>query len=499
MSEHDDNDKDETMEESRTHVRGTAGPAADKPTPRPSTPAKGGNKLLGNLVFVIGFLVTLGLGYYVGQWVRMKFGDQPEPAGAERYRVELRGDEPVKGPDDALVTIIEFADFQCPYCVDSVAPLKEAMADYEEDVRLIFKHYPLPGHRDAGPAAYASWAAHQQGDFWEFHDRLFESRGSIAEIPEWVKERGLDGSKFGRDMESPEARHSVDMDMLSGSKVGVTGTPAFFVNGHLYKGKRTAIDWKKIIEAEREYAEDLVKDGIARADIYEHLMQDALDRQAGAPERAKQKRERRPGEPDDVSIYKVPIEGRPVKGPETALVTIVEFADYHCPYCAQVKSDLEHLMERYPKEVRLVYVQRPLASLHPKARDASKAAVAAGKQGKFWEYHDKLFLRRLDTIAQFEELAGELGLDVAKFRADYDSDEVGQQLAADQKLADQYGINGTPAFFINGRYVSGAQNFVTFDEIVRERIEEAQQLVQNGTAPSQVYATLMTNAKTTVD
>jgi protein-disulfide isomerase len=280
----------------------------------------------------------------------------------------------------------------------------------------------------------------------------------------------------------------------------VSGTPAFFVNGHLYKGKRSAVDWRKIIDAELEYAEDLVDDGIARADLYEHLMKDALDRQEGAPERGKKPaRERRPGEPDDTSIYKIPIEGRPVKGPDTALVTIVEFADYHCPYCSQVKGDLEYLMERYPNDVRLVYVQRPLGSLHPKARDASKAAVAAGKQGKFWEYHEKLFLRRLDDIAQFEGLAGELGLDVAKFRADYDSEEVGQLLAADQKLADQFGINGTPAFFINGRYLSGAQSFVTFDEVVRERLAEAQQLVANGTAPSQVYDTLMSKAKTTVD
>src|SRR5690349_1368279 len=116
------------------------------------------------------------------------------------------------------------------------------------------------------------------------------------------------------------------------------------------------------------------------------------------------------------------------------MVTIVEFADYHCPYCAQVKGDLDYLMERYPNDVRLVYVQRPLGSLHPKARDASKAAVAADMQGKFWEYHEKLFLRRLDNIAQFESLAGELGLDVVKFRADYDSDAVAQKLAEDQKL-----------------------------------------------------------------
>ena len=505
MAEQQDDKRpdDETMEESRTHEReelaSAAEPAAAATPPPPAKPSSG-NKLLGNLVFVLGFLVTLGAGYYVGQWVRDAFGEQPQPEAGERYRVELRGDEPVKGPDDALVTIIEFADFQCPYCIESVEPLADAMDDFEGDVRLIFKHYPLPGHRNAAPAAYASWAAHQQGDFWEFHERLFTSRGSIDQIPEWVKERSLDAAKFGRDMESPEARRSVDMDMLAGSKVGVSGTPAFFVNGHLYKGKRTAADWKKIIEAELDYAKEIADGGVARAEVYEHLMKDALDRQAGAPERgAKAPRERRPGEPDEVTIYKVPVEGRPVKGPETALVTIVEFADYHCPYCSKVKGDLEYLLERYPNDVRLVYVQRPLGSLHPKARDASKAALAAHKQGKFWEYHDKLFLRRLDSMEQFEALATELGLDLEQFRADYDSDEIGQQLAADQKLAEQYGINGTPAFFINGRYLSGAQTFPVFDELVRERLAEAQQMVANGTAPSEVYAKLMADAKTSVE
>lgn len=505
MAEQQDDKRpdDETMEESRTHEReelaSAAEPAAAATPPPPAKPS-GGNKLLGNLVFVLGFLVTLGAGYYVGQWVRDAFGEQPQPEAGERYRVELRGDEPVKGPDDALVTIIEFADFQCPYCIESVEPLADAMDDFEGDVRLIFKHYPLPGHRNAAPAAYASWAAHQQGDFWEFHERLFTARGSIDQIPEWVKERSLDAAKFGRDMESPEARRSVDMDMLAGSKVGVSGTPAFFVNGHLYKGKRTAADWKKIIEVELDYAKEIADGGVARADVYEHLMKDALDRQAGAPERgAKAPRERRPGEPDEVTIYKVPVEGRPVKGPETALVTIVEFADYHCPYCSKVKGDLEYLLERHPNDVRLVYVQRPLGSLHPKARDASKAALAAHKQGKFWEYHDKLFLRRLDSMEQFEALATELGLDLEQFRADYDSDEIGQQLAADQKLAEQYGINGTPAFFINGRYLSGAQTFPVFDELVRERLAEAQQMVANGTAPSEVYAKLMADAKTSVE
>ncbi|KIG15010.1 Periplasmic thiol disulfide interchange protein DsbA [Enhygromyxa salina] len=502
-----DDQPDQTIEESSLLERKDA--ADDEPEVAAAKPAKsdtaGGagdkrSKLLGNLVFVLGFLATLVLGYFVGQWVRVKFGDKPVPETGDRYHVELRGDEPQQGPDDALVTIIEFADYQCPYCAQSVEPLADAMSGYEGDVRLIFKHYPLPGHRAAAPAAYTSWAAHQQGDFWVFHDRLFEAKASIEQVPEWVKERGLDASKFGQDMESPEAKAAVDSDMLAGSKVGVTGTPAFFVNGHLYRGKRSAIDWKKIIEAELDYAKEVVDDGVPRGELYAHLMKDALEHQVGAPTGPpKAKRERRAGEPDDTSVYKIPIEGRPVKGPHTALVTVVELADYHCPYCSKVKTDLDRLLEAHPDEVRLVYIQRPLTSLHPKAREASKAALAAAQQGKFWEMHEKLFLRQLTSMQQFEKVAEELGLDLEQFKADFDSELINKQLLEDQQLADRFGVNGTPAFFINGRYVSGALGYQAFEALFQEHLAEAKQMVANGTAPSEVYGKLMAAAKTTVD
>ncbi|HVI00239.1 MAG TPA: thioredoxin domain-containing protein [Enhygromyxa sp.] len=458
--------------------------------PKAAKPDDKKAKLLSNLVFVVGFLATLVLGYYVGQWVRVKFGDKPQPESGDRYRVELRGDEPQLGPDDALVTIIEFADYQCPYCADSVEPLKDAMSAYEGDVRLIFKHYPLPGHPNAAPAAYVSWAAHQQDHFWDFHDRLFESKASIDKVPEWVKEFGLDANKFGADMESSGAKQAVDSDMLAGAKVGVTGTPAFYVNGHLYRGKRSEVDWRKIIEAELNYAKELVDDGVARGELYEHLMKDALDRQPGAPDR-------KPAAKIDPATYNVPIDGRPTKGPETALVTVVEFADYHCPFCAKVTGDLDRLLEEHPNDVRLVYVQRPLP-MHPNARDASKAALAAAKQGKFWEMHEKLFLRKSQKLEQFVKLAEELGLDVEQFKADYASEEVAAQLAEDQKLSDQLGVNGTPAFFINGRYLSGAQGYPVIEGLVQEELAEAKELVSMGTAPSKVYETVIANGKTTL-
>ncbi|EDM75718.1 DSBA-like thioredoxin domain protein [Plesiocystis pacifica SIR-1] len=452
---------------------------------------------LGNLVFVLGFVATLIAGYYVGQWARLKFGDKPQPDGGDRYRVELRGDEPQKGPDDALVTIIEFADFQCPYCEQSVEPLAAAMDSYEGDVRLIFKHYPLPGHRLAAPAAYTSWAAHQQGEFWIFHDRLFAAKSAIDDTPDWIKELGLDAEKFGRDMESLDARSAVDEDMAAGGKVGVTGTPAFLVNGHMYRGKRDELGWKKIIAAELDYAEEIKKsEGLARGEVYDFLMKDALDKQVGAPERKAAPKKRRPGEPDDVSVYAVPITGAPAKGPADALVTVVEFADYHCPYCVRVKTAVDKLAETYPNDVRVVYRQRPLA-MHPNARDASRAALAAHQQGKFWEMHDKLFLHQAQTLDEFEKLAAELGLDVEKFVTDYDGEAVAAALQSDLEVAQRFGISGTPAFFVNGRYLSGAQSFAVFEQVFEERRAEAKGLVDAGTPASGVYAKIIADGKPT--
>ena len=507
MAQDDDSKTgDETRPESVSpdasdSAQAEAAPQSDEGS---TAPAKTGSKLSRTWVLALSLLAVavpavivsqLVLGFKFGEWAREKFGERPRPDGDERYSVALRGDEPQLGPDDALVTVIEFSDFQCPYCAQSVEPLKQAMDAYKGDVRLIFKHYPLPGHRAAGPAAHASWAAHQQGQFWVFHDRLFEAKAAIVDVPKWVQELGLDADKFDADMDSPGAKDAVGDDMLAGSKVGVVGTPAFFVNGHLYRGKRDKVGWKKIIEAELSYAKELVDDGVARGEVYAHLMKDALKEQVDVPSGRKKKRKRRAGEPDDESVYAVPAEGAPAMGPEDALVTIVEFADYHCPYCERVRAPLDRLLSEYPSDLRVVYRQMPLA-MHPRAKDASRAALAARRQGKFWEMHNKLFDSKAQTIEQFTKLAQELGLDVEQFRSDYESPEVEAELLADMKLAKTFGVSGTPVFFINGRYLSGSQSYPTFAELVEARLAEAKQLVASGTPRAEVYRTIISAGKT---
>jgi protein-disulfide isomerase len=129
-------------------------------------------------------------------------------------------------------------------------------------------------------------------------------------------------------------------------------------------------------------------------------------------------------------------------------VLIVEFSDYQCPFCSQAEPLLDQVMQAYPKDVRRVYKQFPLTSIHPNAMPASKAAIAAGKQGKFWEMHAKLFANARELTADnFKKWAGELGLDVARFEQDLGSPDVQWIVGAGRAAS----VTGTPTIFVNGK------------------------------------------------
>ncbi len=147
----------------------------------------------------------------------------------------------------------------------------------------------------------------------------------------------------------------------------------------------------------------------------------------------------------------VPIGNSPTRGPEQAAVTIVEFADFECPYCQRVAPALDAACEKHKSKVRFVFKFMPLA-MHPHSELAAGAAVAAEMQGKFWEMHDLLFANgsRLEP-SDLEEYARAIGLDLDRFRQDVASPVVKERIAADRKLADDLGVRATPTIFINGR------------------------------------------------
>ncbi len=176
--------------------------------------------------------------------------------------------------------------------------------------------------------------------------------------------------------------------------------------------------------------------------------------------------------PDPAKVYEVKVDGAPLRGAENARVTIVEFSDFQCPFCSRVTPTLEQLLEDYPDDVRVVYKHLPLP-FHQRALPAAKAAVAAGKQGKFWEMHDLLFANQQNLDDEtLRAHAAQLGLDAEQFQADSGSAEVAAIVAEDLKQAGELGVTGTPGFFVNGRFLSGAQPYQAFTSRVEQELSQ---------------------------
>ena len=161
-----------------------------------------------------------------------------------------------------------------------------------------------------------------------------------------------------------------------------------------------------------------------------------------------------------------------LRGDPKALVTIVEFADYQCPYCKQTETTLNNLLRKYPGQVKIAFRDFPLASIHPYAEEAAEATRCAGKQGKFWEFHDALFANqaKLDH-AQLKATAQTLGLDENAFQSCLESGEYNLQVLRDQEDGRKAGISSTPGFFINGIPITGAQAEDAFQKIIDDELK----------------------------
>jgi protein-disulfide isomerase len=155
---------------------------------------------------------------------------------------------------------------------------------------------------------------------------------------------------------------------------------------------------------------------------------------------------------DPNKVYSLNVGDSPTKGPKDAKITIVEFSDYQCPFCSQAEPLVDQVLAAYPKDVQRVYKQFPLTSIHPNALPASKAAVAAGKQGKFWEMHAKLFGNQRELSPDnYKKWAEELKLDVPRFEKDMSSPEVQSQIDKEMQEARAAEVTGTPTIFVNGK------------------------------------------------
>jgi len=372
------------------------------------------------------------------------------------------GNSPVYGNKDAPVTIIVFSDFQCPYCKRVGPQMQKIKETYGDKVRIVWKHEPLPFHPRAEPAAeLAIEARAQKGDkgFWDAHDKLFDIQPKLddADLEKAAGELGLDVAKVKAAIKDKKHKKDIDADMELGEDVQASGTPHFFVNGRRLVGAQPFEKFQKIIDEELKTFE-AQKGKVAAKDYYAHIMKDAK----GAPE------------PEKKVAPPVPA-GSPYKGGKDAKVVIQQWSDFQCPFCSRVEPTLNEVQKAYGDKVKIVWRDKPLP-MHPDAPGASEAGREALKQkgpDGYWKMHKKMFenqqkLKREDL----ESYAKEIGLDMDKFKAAMDDHRHKAAVDADDKAGTEIGISGTPAFLINGYYISGAQPFPKFKKLIDKALAE---------------------------
>jgi protein-disulfide isomerase len=380
-------------------------------------------------------------------------------------KVLFPDDSPAKGPKNAKVTIVAWSDFQCPFCSRVVPTLKQIEDTYANDVKIVFRNQPLPFHQNAQLAAEAAMAAHEQGKFWQMHDKLFANQQALERpnLEKYAQEIGLDVNKFKSALDSGKFKAKISADSAAGNDVGANGTPSFYINGREFVGAQPFEAFKAVIDEEKAKAEKLLSSGVKPEQLYAKIMENAG---TAAPAAA-------PGAPAPTpTVANINIDGAPIKGPKNAPVTIVAFSDFQCPFCSRVVPTLHELEKQYEGKVRVAFKNQPLP-FHQNARFAANAAMAANEQGKFWEMHDKLFANQqaLDRPS-VERYADELKLDMGKFKAALDSNKFDSQISKDSSEGSAIGANGTPTFFINGRQLVGAQPIEQFKAIIDDELKK---------------------------
>ena len=435
----------------------------------------------------VGLMVAVVVG--LGASATATAGDGGSKAGAKGPAVRLVkgdsdilpvGDSPTWGPKDAPVTVVMFSEFQCPFCSRVVPTLAQLRQEYKGQVQLVFKHNPLSFHKDAPLASEAAWAAHEQGRFWEMHDLLFQNQRALQreDLEGYARQLGLDMKKFNQVLDSGKYKARIAEDQALAEKVGARGTPNFFINGIKVVGAKPIDGFREVIDEELK---------VSKKGAYSERVKVNFKNEPPAP------RNNRPPA-DDTTVYKVPVGKSPVIGGKNAVVTIVTFSEFQCPFCGRVQGTLRELLEENKGEVRLVFKHLPLP-FHKDAPLAAEATMAAFAQGRFWEMHDLLFQNQKAIKREdLEGYAKQLGLNMKKFNQDLDGGKYKALVEADMALARKVGARGTPHFFVNGVRLSGAQPVDRFRTAIEEAIVRARPLTDKGLKGDKLYNALMKDA-----
>lgn len=347
------------------------------------------------------------------------------------------------GDPDAPVTIVEYTDYQCPYCQrhaqETLPQIVSEMIDNGR-VRYVIKDFPLDSiHPYARDGAAAARCAGDQGAYLKMHEAIFDNQSdwvgeNAAQIlAGYAKELGLDIDAYNQCVSNGRYNSAIQANQDEGIQLGVSGTPAFFINGFVFSGALPYDTFAANVA--------LAESGELAAMFTPHSI----------------------GSPD-------------------APVTIIEYTDFECPFCNKYFTEtFPQIKENYIDTglVRYVFKDLPLTSIHPRAGAAAFAARCAGDQGAFMGMHDMLFVKQSEwntaqdidsLLAFFNGYAEELGMDTEAFTTCIMTGKHQSAIMADLEEAIGFGIQGTPAFFINDTFVSGAQPYAEFERIIEEKL-----------------------------
>lgn len=371
------------------------------------------------------------------------------------------------GDPDAPITIVEYTDYQCPYCQrHATETMPQLMDEMVETGRAyyVLKDFPLDSiHPAARTAAVAARCAGEQNAYWEMHDLLFQTQSQWSSegvdteqvLISLASDLELGVDAFRECLSSGRYDAAVQANLDEGVSLGVRGTPGFFIDGYPLQGAQPFNVF--------DYAVGLAEEG---------TLADAYTQQPQQQEEARQE----PPEPADIPLDDV---AHSIGDPD-APVVIVEYTDFQCPYCSRhFQQTFPQIKENYVDtgQVRYVFKDFPLTSIHPQAVLAAQAARCAGDQEAYLEMHDVLFNKQQewsssDAAQIFVGYADELGLDSTTFEQCLDSKQHEAAVMADLEEGTRLGVTGTPAFFLNGYLLSGAQPYSVFEEAVTYLMSE---------------------------
>ncbi len=424
----------------------------------------------------------------------------PKSFAVPEALVPIGARDPILGNPLAPVTVVVFSDYQCPFCARAQDSLSEIAQRYPDKVRFVIKNLPLPFHahaRDAAVMAQAVFERKGRAAFEPFAKKLYANNEDLTSehLVEWAEEAGLSPAEAETALNEPLYGAKVTTDAALAEHVGIRGTPGFLINGRMLVGAQPATEFARLIEQELAEIKALPRPYKDVNVLYRERTRTNIENRKPEPAEGDDE-EAGP----DLAVYQVPIGSSPIDGPATALVTIVMFTDFQCPYCRQAEQTIAEVRKRYGQEVRLVFKHAPLpfhAEALPAARFGQRVFAVHGN-AKFWPLAQRLFEKQDELgSALYLDLARELGLPQSEALAleSPGRPELERALLADQILAEELKVEGTPQFFINGRRLMGAQPVESFTQLIDDRLGLAKQMVANGVSAQNVYGEIMKAAQ----